>query len=270
MQQKKPSLLDRLTRKFPPFPIYLSDLEQIILCAASRGLKIEISDEQNLYDDLNDLQEHRAPKAKTLRLNFREESEALRDCTVEISSEGLRVSANKTDVMVPVWHEIVNYVDGQIPWYAKATDPFGWFFATFVAEFAVPKQWLQSIDFPVQAVVLSVMILISLWSLYYRHSSRGVHLRRKHEVLGLWDRYGEKLTFLILGAAVGIGAKWVGDHFLGKRSLTGRSSRRPSASLRPRLSFNVRPQSHFFDKNGFYIRKLDYCIYRRSDSWLVL
>lgn len=216
MQQKKPSILDRNVRKFPPFPIYFSDLEQIVLRGASRGLKIEISDEQNLYDDLNDLREHRAPKTRALRLKFWNESDTLRDCAVEISSEGLKISANKTDVMVAVYHEILSYVESQIPWYAKSTDPLGWFFATFVASFALPKSWTQATDFPVQLVAVSFLFFISLLSLYYRYSSRGVHLRKKHEVIGFWDRYGEKAVLLVFGAVVGIGAKWVGDNFLGK------------------------------------------------------
>ena len=216
MQQKTPSILDRLVRKFPPFPIYFSDLEQIVFRGASRGLKIEISDEQNLYDDLSDLQEHRAPKSKALRLKFWNESDVFRDCAVEISSEGLKVSANKTDVMVAAYHDILSYIEIQIPWYAKATDPFGWFFATFVAAFAIPKSWTHATDFPVQLVAVSVLAFTSLLSLYYRYSSRGVHLRKKHEVIGFWDRYGEKAVLLVFGAAVGIGAKWIGDHLLGK------------------------------------------------------
>ena len=70
---------------------------------------------------------------------------------------------------------------------------------------------------PVLLILLNVIALTGLaMSLYRERFVTGVHLKQVHETPGLWQKYGEKLVLLVLGAAIALLSKWIGDSWLAR------------------------------------------------------
>ncbi len=58
--------------------------------------------------------------------------------------------------------------------------------------------------------------MLMFWSMFYLKTNRIIFLQKKHEVKGLLDRYGEKLIFTIVGAALAVVGQIVVKMYLGK------------------------------------------------------
>jgi hypothetical protein len=58
------------SRTFSTVVLYRDDLEEIIDVLESRGGKVEISDDDSIYDTLDDLQSRRGDRIKRLTLKF--------------------------------------------------------------------------------------------------------------------------------------------------------------------------------------------------------
>ena len=216
MKQKSPTILDRVRRAFPPIPLYLPDIQQIISIAQTRGLVVEISDDLNIYEDLVDLREYNASKATALDLSFKESESALRDLTVKFTSDGVVVSANRTDVLLAFWHEVVNLLEKRTPWYAKLMKPTNWLLAVSASAFIPLKVEPDTTSATIKLAAMAIFAFMAVTSFYYIRTNSGVHLKKKHEVQGLWEKYGEKVLLMLIGAAIGLGSKWIGDTLLVK------------------------------------------------------
>lgn len=213
------SLFDSLRHKFPPIPLYLSDLEEIVRIGQSRELRVQISDDKYDYESLDDLKENRGNRIQKLTLTLAPENSAYTSITVEIDSDGVLLRSSKDDKLVLVWHEIRDTIEKQAPWYARFMKPLSWAYGALLFLWLSPKkeqiqeglEWIASLWIG----FASFMFLLSLLAVLYLNRSRGVYLQREHEVQGFWDRYGEKLVFLILGTVLGVIGKVVSDKLSG-------------------------------------------------------
>ncbi len=214
------SLFDNLRHKFPPIPLYRSDLDEIVTIAQVRELRVQISDDKYEYESLDDLKENRGNRIRRLTLTLTPEHSAYTSITVEIDSDGVLLRSSKDDKLVLVWHEIREIIEKQAPWYARFMKPLSWAYGALLFLWLSPKkeQIREGLEWVASAWVGvgSVMIVLSLLSVLYLNRSRGVYLQREHEVQGFWDRYGEKLAFLILGTVVGVIGKVVSDKLSGQ------------------------------------------------------
>ena len=218
--KKTSSFLDSLRHRFPPIPLYLSDLEEIVRIAQSRELEVKISDDKYEYESLDDLKENRGSRIRKLTLTLAPANSAYTSVTVEIDNDGVILRSPKDDKLVPVWHEIKDAIERQAPWYARFMKPLSWVYGALVMYLIPPKQepvresfeWFLNAWFS----VAGLMLLFSLLSLLYLNRSRGVYLQREHEVEGFWDRYGEKLVFVVIGTVLGVIGKVVSDKLSGR------------------------------------------------------
>ena len=218
--KKTSSMFDSLRHRFPPIPLYLSDLEEIVRIAQSRELVVKISDDKYEYEGLDDLKENRGSRIRRLTLSLALENSAYTSLTVEIDNDGVILRSPKDDKLVPVWHEIKDAIERQAPWYARFMKPLSWVYGALVMYLIPPKQepiregfeWVLHAWFS----VAGVMLLLSLLSVLYLNRSRGVYLQREHEVQGFWERYGEKLVFVVLGTVLGVIGKVVSDKLSGR------------------------------------------------------
>lgn len=214
------SLIDGLRHKFPPIPLYRSDLEEIVRIGHGRELRVRIADDQYDYENLDDLKENKGNRIKKLTLTLAPENFAYPSITIEVDNDGVLLRSSKDDKLVPVWHEIKDAIEKQLPWYARYMRPLSWAYGALIFLLLSPKkeqiregmEWIASAWIGVG----SFMFLLSLLSVLYLKRSRGVYLQREHEVQGFWDRYGEKLVFLILGTVLGVVGKVVSDKLSGQ------------------------------------------------------
>ena len=64
------SILSMTVDRFPPMPLYQSDLEQVIKIGTARGLKLTITEGKDSFDSLDALREERGDRVKKLWLKF--------------------------------------------------------------------------------------------------------------------------------------------------------------------------------------------------------
>lgn len=203
-------------RRFAYAPLYLPDLEQIVTRAIARNLSVTISDDHHEYESLSDLRENAPPRLRKLSLHFSESTSVLRSVQLDIAPDGVTVAANKTDVLLAHWHEVVEIVQRRVPWYSKLLQPIGWGFLAFMFSSALTKVDPKNSTWYGEVGVFCAATFLSLLSFYYLRTFSGVHLKKEHEVTSLWEKYAEKIILLLIGALVGLAGKWIGDNFLSK------------------------------------------------------
>jgi hypothetical protein len=216
MKPKKTfALFDNLSCSFPPTPLYRSDLDVIVKIGVDRGLKLAISDDSDEFDDLDDLKENRGNRIKKLTLAFASET-SYKSVNVEITGEGISLSASKDDQLLPVWHEMKGAIEKRVPVQARFMKPTLWVFVTLCVLILVPRfNWPPSGSFYRYVAILLPAYMWAL-SLYYVKKSGGVYLQKQHEVESFWDKYGEKLVFTIGGVVLGVVGNIVTQKIMGK------------------------------------------------------
>ncbi len=240
MKLKKASPFDRVRHKFPPSPIYYSQLEEIIQLARERGLEVCISDDDDKYEyeDLEDLRKHKGDRLPQLTLNVTREGVDYKYVNVKIDSDGIRISSNKDDNLVPFWHEIKDIFDKQVPWYARFMKPILWMWSSALLLWLVPvvlklapnpenlhggPKWVLYTRIGIivfSLFMIAFSLFMSLFSVYYLRKNRGIHLKREHEIQGFWKRNREHILLLVIGTALGVIGTVIGTVIMNK--LTGK------------------------------------------------
>ncbi len=215
------SILDRLRHRFPPMRLYRPDIEELLRLSDVRGLKAKISDDKFEFDGLDDVKEHRGERVRQMHIEFRaDENSFLRSVDVEIDSDGILLRSYKDDKLVPFWHEIKDFFENRTPWYAKLMKPLAWVWAATVVLWLGPnvkeaQTWPKSTLY-IWIALVCLTVTLSAASWLYLRQTRGVYLKREHEVQSLWDRYGEKLVPLVIGTVLGVLGKVLADQLTGK------------------------------------------------------
>ena len=217
-RKNKSSIFDALDQRFPPIPLYRSDLEEIINIAETRKLVVSISDDTHEFDSMNDLKDNLGDRIMRLSISMYPEKSDFNFfyIQIKIDEDGIKLHTSKDDKLIAVWHEIKEVIEKRLPWYARFMRPFPWFLIGATIFWLIPNEsdqlqegfeWVTKLGFAV-AVFSYLLGLISLW---YLQRSRGIYLQRQHEIKGIWDRYGEKVILLILGTVLGVIGKLISE-----------------------------------------------------------
>ncbi|AEJ01480.1 hypothetical protein Nit79A3_1665 [Nitrosomonas sp. Is79A3] len=215
-----PSAFDRLRHRFPPIPLYRSDLEEIIRIANVRELTVRLSDDKHEFESIDDLKENQGDRIRKLSIIISPENSFLLSVDVEINDDGITLITSRDDKLLPIWHEIKEIIEKRLPWYARFMRPIIWIYTSAFVLWLTPKpeqltedlEWLTRLGHAVG----TLSFLLSMISLIYLQTSKGIYLQRQHEVKGIWDRYGEKVILLILGTVLGVFGKVISDKLLGQ------------------------------------------------------
>ncbi|HAF43828.1 MAG TPA: hypothetical protein DCK83_02510 [Gallionellaceae bacterium] len=217
MKPKNPSPYARLRHRFPPFPLYRSDIEEIIHIAEGRELVVKLSDENYEFDSLDDLKVNRGKRIKRLILNFVPSDSTYEYIAIDVDADGITLVATRNDRLISVWHEIKDAIGSKQPWYANYLKPFPWGLGGMLLLIFFPKreQLNNGAEWVLQlwAGLMLLCFFMNALSLLYLYKSKGVYLQRAHEVEGVWDRYGEKVIMLIIGTLLGVAGKVIADKF---------------------------------------------------------
>ncbi|SDI83547.1 Predicted membrane protein [Paraburkholderia phenazinium] len=210
------SLFDSLDCRFPPTPLYRPDLEQIIEIGIRRGLEVTIADGAAEFDDLDDVKENRGERIKELRLSFSKESAFFKSLSLKIGDGGMKLSCSNDDELIPAWHEMQRAIKKHVPYYARYASPSSWLLVTLGVIALVGYVNWPPHGTPARFVLVLTPLMLMFWSMFYLKANRVIYLQKKHEVKGLLDRYGEKLVFAIVGAALAVVGQIVVKIYLGK------------------------------------------------------
>lgn len=184
-------------------------------------MKVEISDDDAEFDTLDEVKDHRGDRVPSLQLQFAPQTERYSHSVgLYIDGDGVTVVGYRDDALLPFWHELKEFFEHRAPWYAKYMKPLVWLWLASIALWFAPSgaklhSWPSSITYGWMATTVGTFSMaIASWC--YLYKSRGVYLKRPHEVSTFWGRYGEKILFLILGTVVGVLGKVLADRLSGR------------------------------------------------------
>lgn len=211
----KENYLNYFKHRFSPFPLYLSDIEEIQKFADARKLKMFVSDDKYEYSNLNDLIAHQGLRIMRLNVEFRP-TNSRSGLELNISPVGLVLRSVKEDKLVSLWHEAKSILERRVPKYVVIMNPWWWVWTaiiSFLLTTGEDAKVISESQLNIRYGFLIFSVIMSALSFYYVRLSRGIHLKRKHEISTLWDRYGEKVILLILGSFFGVVGKIILERF---------------------------------------------------------
>ncbi|MCG8094133.1 MAG: hypothetical protein JAZ17_11000 [Candidatus Thiodiazotropha endolucinida] len=207
-RKDKSSHFNNLKHRFPPTILYRTDINQIVEMMSDRGLDVKISDEDYEYESLDEVQEQKGNRVYKLNIDADKDNSIYKSMYLLIEKDGITLQSHKDDHLIPLWYEIKELISKRTPWYARFMSPFGWASAAFVWLLFGPKadeiSNLQQSMALAWLVVLTLFLLVSFFSSYYRRTNRGIYLQKQHEVLGFWQRNGDKIFMLAIGTVLGV------------------------------------------------------------------
>lgn len=194
------SLLGSIVDRFPPMPLYWSDLQRIIKIGTDRGLKLTISIGKEDFDNLEHLREEHGDRVKQLRLKFYDA--AYTSISISMGTGGVRISTSKDEKLLMASMEIKEAFAERLPVQAVAMRPYTWtVIGASVLYIAAHNNWRLSQNIAQCAAVI-LPFYLSLLSFHYVATNSVVYLKRKHEIESFWSRYGEKALWMIGGSAL--------------------------------------------------------------------
>lgn len=194
------SFLGSMVDRFPPMPLYWSDLQRIIKIGTDRGLKLTISVGKEDFDSLEHLREEHGDRIKRLRLKFYDA--AYTSISISMGTGGVRISTSKDEKLLMASMEMKEAFAERLPVQAVAMRPFAWTaLGAIVLYIAAHNNWRLSQNIAQCAAVIFPFYL-SLLSFHYVTANSVVHLKRKHEIESFWSRYGEKALWMVGGSAL--------------------------------------------------------------------
>jgi hypothetical protein len=224
MQMKRKETYARLTHEFSTVSIYRTDLDEILEISKTRGFYVKISDENYEYESIEELQNKQGNRILNLHLAICEEDPATDEIAriranveVIIKKNGVTITSPKKDNHVPIWQEIKDIIIKRESWYTKFMSPLGWSWMAITLLWISPRKNelhdLQHSEIFIWFGCFFFLISMMIFSFFYQRINRGVYLQHKHEIIGFWERYGEKMVMMGLGSILTILGKIATDFF---------------------------------------------------------
>lgn len=209
--KQKYSFADDRRCSFPPIILYRPDIESILEIAEKRQFEVLIADENNEFDSLDDVEGNRGSKIKNLDIDLKGVKGS--PVKLKISSYGIKLSAPPGDDVLIVWAEIKYLLEQRVPWYAKLMHPYRWLWGIVAILYLGSGLIKNSVAHVVILAALVIFGIMFFLSAIYIQRGGIIYLKKQHEVLGFWAKYGEKIIFSIFAAIIGAGLKTLFDHF---------------------------------------------------------
>lgn len=195
------SIFGNVVDKFPPMPLYWSDLQKIIKTGTDRGLNLTISVGKEEFDSLELLREEQGDRIKHLQLKFHGDT-PYSSIDVSMGAGGVRIATSKNEKLLMTALELKEAFADRLPIQARIMRPVLWTAVTAIALYiAAHENWHLS-----QNIAQGMVVLVPLWmtllSCHYVLTNSVVHLKKKHEVESIWSRYGEKVLLLVAGGGI--------------------------------------------------------------------
>jgi hypothetical protein len=219
VKRKQSSYRDRPRQRFPAIALYRDDLNDIVAILKKRGLQIKFSDSDFEYESLDEFAENQGDVIRSLAISGFKEASA-NSIDFEFKKEGIRIRSDKEDDLVASWQEIKALLEKRIPWYARFLKVERWLWAFLFLALLGHEHVSAIATDSAPGYLFSVAIMISgyvtIYSLIHRSKNSHICLKRRHQVLSFWEKNGEKMLMLIIGAVIGAVVKGTVDLLFGK------------------------------------------------------
>lgn len=185
----------------PPFRFYLADLKELVRIAEARKMCVAIMDDEHEFESIEELATEKGDRVKVLTIRASEKRDALLGESEIKFDDGISVRTYKKDQLVLLHQDLVGFLISKRPWYARFMRP-NWWGAGIIGSF-VPLYFGDSRSQELPFYVMMVCTEMMFISMLYRSLTRGVFLKRAHEIQGFWDRNGDKIVSGLIGSAIG-------------------------------------------------------------------
>ncbi|MHB8727360.1 MAG: hypothetical protein ACYC9Z_18615 [Casimicrobiaceae bacterium] len=173
----------------------------MIVLATKRGMQTQITDDKFEYDSLEDLREQRGDRVMELDLTFSLKGLTSESVQVKIRGAEVTLATSQDDPYLALCSQFQRVVEPRMSALAWLARPGRWFAAGVV----IIWSWLvlQAAKSPIAELLAYIgvgFIAICICAQLYVWSRRGAVLKKEHEVQSFWQKHGEKLAYIVLGA----------------------------------------------------------------------
>lgn len=203
--EKKPQTSNTATVKNTKY--YLDDLQGLLALLNDHELKIELSDSDNIYDSLEDLQKHKGNNPKELNITGR--TKGFNSIHIWMKNGGTTIYCTNDQELINLTYAIEKYAtERKQKWYetsfsaanAKVNIVFMliiavalWVYSNYKGEIFSYKFWLYIIGF---------WMLVWVYGEMNSATNSRMELERKHET-SFYNKNKDKIFFGILMAIIG-------------------------------------------------------------------
>jgi len=229
-------LKKNLSVNFKAARLTLTELKYMVTQAEQLGMVVEISDEDNIFASLAELQQYYASKKiKYFKLTFSRENDY---ASLIFDQFGWRFDSNNSTI----GQQLHSVVDTTIRKYmSMGTNLIN---PGYVALFClvllfsflfVPR--IIFFEFGIYMIILVFGIMFSCWNLYGKYNS--LCLQERNKIKGFWTRNQDKIWILLIGAIIGcfgtLTTQWLSAKLNINSSTPPAQTTAPTAPTKPQL-----------------------------------
>ncbi len=219
--KKKPDE-SHVSKSYRDLRLFRDDLDLVISIFKEHNFEIKISDQYFEYETLDELIEKRGERPRSFVLVGQSREN-------EYGWVSISFEKNRTYLSTSFGNEKTRYAFGRIKDIFDTErskvyvilNPFlliipAYFFGLFYVLKLADKAKQNTVVIPLWLPVIAI-VFISIWVIsgLYRIGAYQAVLKRKHEG-GFWKRNADKIILLVIGAIIGIVAKYVIELLIGK------------------------------------------------------
>jgi hypothetical protein len=202
MKQKKK---ESFSESISGVRIFRDDIDYIISRCQNKSISIVISDENNIFENLDELVNLKGNSPSKFELQGKIESVNYSYLRILFEPRRVYVLTSGSEQLCSFGYELKDYLIDKIPWHYKVLNPLIWFAVTWIIiQFWVAIQPKDSKIITYQWLFWFGISALIIWliSLANRYLNFRINLSRKHDH-GFIKRNSDNLILAIISAIVG-------------------------------------------------------------------
>nr|WP_276904092.1 hypothetical protein [Pedobacter kyonggii] len=185
--------------------IFKEEMDYIISKCQQKSIQFKISDNDYVYEDLEELINNKGTTPKKVELKGKLESTLFSSLDITLETAQVSIVAYGSDDLFSFAHELKDYLLRKVPVYYKLLNPQVW--GVIVWLFIMCWLYIRpsgETQFRNNWFLYSATAFLFLWaiSFVYRRINFKVNLIRKHEH-GFFNRNADSLKVALIGAIIG-------------------------------------------------------------------
>lgn len=202
MKQKKK---ERFIDVIKGVQFFREDIEYIISRCQSQSINLVISDENNIFENIDELANYKGNRPSKIELKGKLETVLYSYIHISIESGRVIISTDGSEQLYSFGHELQAFIKSKIPWYYKVSDPWLWGAITILLiAFGLPIHENNSEIIKYQGTLWFVLFFGTIWliSIASRYFNFTINLSRKHEY-GFFKKNSDKLILAFISSIIG-------------------------------------------------------------------
>lgn len=197
---------------------FRNDIEGALNILTDNGLSITLQDDNHIYDNIEEVIKNVGNSPQKIKIEARNK-ETYESVSLSFDKNELSISCHGSEQMYSLGFRLKNNFAETIPWHYKVFNPLIFYFTTFTPLYGITYAFDKTsgeIIRPWVLILLSLSLLLGLFSYSLRKYAYGIRLIKRHEH-GFWKRNKDNLIVSIfstlVGAILGVLGTLIVQHF---------------------------------------------------------